>query len=110
MTKDCSIINDIVHQEAFKVLKTDVLKILENSKNLPELSMALGLNCTLNQFIEKDDYRRLGIIMKANDTKTKSEEIQMLLKNSKDLNEYILLTYLTQEMKNKGVITTVKKV
>ena len=46
--------------------------------------------------------------MKANDTITKSEEIVILLENSSDFNEFVLLCYLTQSFKENGVITKMK--
>ena len=103
-----SIIEDIVHQEAFKVIKNDLITSLKDTSIKKELSYALGLKCSFDEFIAENDYKRLAVIMKANDTITKSEEIVILLENSSDFNEFVLLCYLTQSFKENGVITKMK--
>lgn len=108
MEQNTGIIDDIVQKEAFKVLKNDILKQLKQAHNADELSYALGLQKSFNDFIAENNYKRLGIIMKANDAETKTKEIEILLKYSNDLNEFILLVYLAREFKINNIITTMK--
>lgn len=77
---------EMVHNQAFKVCKTDLKSVLENNADIT-LTKALGFEASFEDVIGK----RMPIIFDALQKKTKTESIAYLLENSDSLQEYTLL-------------------
>lgn len=93
LTKKCkpmiSYKNDIVHKEAFNVLKKDLLSKMQLRKDISFLK-ALGLEVDLAHFV-KDNVDHIFKIMQC---QSKTEAIQYILSISDTLHEYTAYLFI----------------
>lgn len=91
---------DIVNKEAFKVLKNELIPILEKNNELSDLCMALGLGVSTREFLSKNNHENLFLLLKTLPKETTTERLKILLESSDSLHEFMFKTIIITTLRS----------